>query len=172
MTVRPVHSSAVPHRQRRAQNTFRISDPAARQNLTKSQELWRRQSETPEQTVRATTGTMLDRLALVLRWLRALCRLRGDLALENLALRQQLTVLSRHHRTSSTDLCRSVLLGHAAASLGRVDQRAHYRQPVAKSPRPAEFIGSPSSPGTREGQPIGGLRDVPVSRRSRLTTEC
>jgi putative transposase len=40
---------------------------------------------------------MLDRLALVLRWLRALCRLRGDLALENLALRQQLTVLSRHY---------------------------------------------------------------------------
>src|SRR5881296_186970 len=27
---------------------------------------------------------MLDRLALVLRWLRALCRLRGNLALENL----------------------------------------------------------------------------------------
>jgi hypothetical protein len=26
----------------------------------------------PEQTVRATTGTMLDRLALLLRWLRAL----------------------------------------------------------------------------------------------------
>ena len=35
---------------------------------------------------------MLDRLALLLRWLRALCRLRGNLALENLALRQQLTV--------------------------------------------------------------------------------
>ena len=31
---------------------------------------------------------MLDRLALLLRWLRALCRLRGNLALENLALRQ------------------------------------------------------------------------------------
>jgi hypothetical protein len=27
---------------------------------------------------------MLDRLALMLRWLRALCRLRSDLALENL----------------------------------------------------------------------------------------
>src|SRR5712692_5751190 len=40
---------------------------------------------------------MLDRLALLLRWLCALCRLRGDLALENLALRQQLTVLSRRH---------------------------------------------------------------------------
>jgi putative transposase len=42
----------------------------------------------------------------VLRWLRALCRLRGDLALENLALRQQLTVLSCHHprpRLSSVD---------------------------------------------------------------------
>src|SRR3989442_9645496 len=49
---------------------------------------------------------MLDRLALVLRWLRALCRLRGNLALENLALRQQLTVLSRHHprpRLTSVD---------------------------------------------------------------------
>jgi hypothetical protein len=34
---------------------------------------------------------MLDRFALVLRWLRALCRLQGGLALENLALRQQLT---------------------------------------------------------------------------------
>jgi hypothetical protein len=40
---------------------------------------------------------MLDRLALVLRWLCALCRSRGDLALENLALRQQLSVLSRRH---------------------------------------------------------------------------
>ena len=40
---------------------------------------------------------MLDRLALMLRWLRAVCRLRSDLALENLALRQQLTVLSRRH---------------------------------------------------------------------------
>jgi hypothetical protein len=37
---------------------------------------------------------MLDRLVLVIRWLRALCRLRGDLALENLALRQHLTILS------------------------------------------------------------------------------
>jgi hypothetical protein len=49
---------------------------------------------------------MLDRLALVLRWLSALCRLRGDLALENLALRQQLTVLSRRHprpRLTSVD---------------------------------------------------------------------
>src|SRR6266571_6564138 len=49
---------------------------------------------------------MLDRLALVLRWLRALCRLRGNLALENLALRQQLTVLSRHQprpRLTSVD---------------------------------------------------------------------
>src|SRR5258708_15448184 len=40
---------------------------------------------------------MLDRLALVFRWLCALCRLRGDLALENLALRQQLSLLSRRH---------------------------------------------------------------------------
>jgi len=40
---------------------------------------------------------MLDRLGLVLRWLFALCRSRGDLALENLALRQQLSVLSRRH---------------------------------------------------------------------------
>ena len=49
---------------------------------------------------------MLDRLVLVLRWLRALCRLRGNLALENLTLRQQLTVLSRHHprpRLTSVD---------------------------------------------------------------------
>ena len=38
---------------------------------------------------------MLVRLALLLGWLRALCRLRGNLALENLALRQQLTVMSR-----------------------------------------------------------------------------
>jgi hypothetical protein len=30
---------------------------------------------------------MLDRLALMLRWLRAVCRLRRDRALENLALR-------------------------------------------------------------------------------------
>ena len=53
---------------------------------------------------------MLDRLALMLRWLRAVCRLRNDLALENLALRQQLTVLSRRHSTPATDLRRSVLL--------------------------------------------------------------
>jgi putative transposase len=49
---------------------------------------------------------MLDRLTLVLRWLRALCRLRSNLALENLALRQQLTVLSRRHsrpRLTSVD---------------------------------------------------------------------
>src|SRR5713226_5040401 len=49
---------------------------------------------------------MLDRLALVIRWLLALCRLRGNLALENLALRQQLTVLSRCHsrpRLTSVD---------------------------------------------------------------------
>ena len=49
---------------------------------------------------------MLDRLALVLRWFRALCRLQGDLALENLALRQQLMVLSRRHprrRLTSVD---------------------------------------------------------------------
>src|ERR1700730_8511214 len=49
---------------------------------------------------------MPDRPALVLRWLRALCRLRGDLALENLALRQQLAVLSRRHprpRLTSVD---------------------------------------------------------------------
>ena len=49
---------------------------------------------------------MLDRLALLLHWLRALCRLRGNLALENLALRQQLTVLSRRHprpRLTSVD---------------------------------------------------------------------
>src|SRR5438132_1329796 len=49
---------------------------------------------------------MLERLALMLRWLRALCRLRGELALENLALRQQLTVMSRRHprpRLTSVD---------------------------------------------------------------------
>jgi hypothetical protein len=38
---------------------------------------------------------MFERLDLMLRWLRAVCRLRRDLALENLALRQQLTVLFR-----------------------------------------------------------------------------
>ena len=71
---------------------------------------------------------MFDRIALVLRWLRALCRLRGDLALENLALRQQLTVLSRRHSRpplSSVDRFFWVML---AASLGRVDRRAHHRQ--------------------------------------------
>ena len=44
---------------------------------------------------------MLDSLALVLRWLCTLCRLRGDLA-----LRQQLSVLSRRHprpRLTSVD---------------------------------------------------------------------
>src|SRR6202158_2299884 len=40
---------------------------------------------------------MLDRLGLVLRCLFALCRSRGGLALENLALRHQLSVLSRRH---------------------------------------------------------------------------
>ena len=40
---------------------------------------------------------MLDRLALVFRWLCALCRSRGDLALENLVLRQQLSALRRRH---------------------------------------------------------------------------
>src|SRR6202521_5209635 len=49
---------------------------------------------------------MLDRLALVLRWLCALWRSRGYLAMENLALRQQLSVLARRHsrpRLTSVD---------------------------------------------------------------------
>lgn len=49
---------------------------------------------------------MFGGFALVLRSLRLLCRVRGDLALENLALRQQLAALSRHHprpRLTSVD---------------------------------------------------------------------
>src|SRR5260370_37336275 len=49
---------------------------------------------------------MLDRLVFVLRSLRAFCHVRGELALENLALRQQLAVLSRPHprpRLTSVD---------------------------------------------------------------------
>src|ERR1700687_4247087 len=40
---------------------------------------------------------MFDTVVLVFRWLRALCRSWSELAIENLALRQQLAVLSRHH---------------------------------------------------------------------------
>src|SRR5437667_8913731 len=73
---------------------------------------------------------MLDTLALVLRWLCALCRLRGDLALENLALRQQLTVLSRHHprpRLTSVDRLFWVMLRRVWASVLAESSRSDRR---------------------------------------------
>ena len=68
---------------------------------------------------------MLDRLAFVLRSLRAFCRVRGDLALENLALRQQLAVLSRHHpRPRLTSADRSPPEWHVAVGGVSFDIRA------------------------------------------------
>src|SRR5712692_11882671 len=56
---------------------------------------------------------MFDGLALVLRWLRALCCLHGDLVIENLALRRQLVVLCRRPprpRLTSADRCFWVMM--------------------------------------------------------------